>query len=193
MTRAKLTRAVSIDTRRRTTNFMQQSLSIRIAEATETDLEAVAELAGIIWRAHYPGIITPGQIEYMLARGYSHEALLRFITEPGAGLLLAYAGERLIGFAAYYRADDVGELKLDKLYVQPDHHGQGVGSLLIGRVEAAARAQARRTLILQVNKNNAKAIGAYEKNGFSIRESVVVDIGGGYVMDDFIMAKRLSR
>jgi diamine N-acetyltransferase len=172
---------------------MRESIDVRIAEATEADLGPVAELAGIIWRKHYPGIITRGQIDYMLALGYSLDALRRFMVEPGAGLLLANVGERLVGFAAYYRPERSEELKLDKLYVHPDYHGRGVGSRLIVRVEAAARAQARHTLILQVNKNNAKAIAAYEKNGFSIREAVVVDIGGGYVMDDYVMAKPLSR
>jgi ribosomal protein S18 acetylase RimI-like enzyme len=171
---------------------MQQAQSIRITNANDADLAAVAELAGVVWRAHYPGIITHGQIEYMLARGYSHAALLRFVREPGAGLLLAHAGERLIGFAAYYRADGPGELKLDKLYLHQDYHGQGVGSRLIGRVEDDARAQGRSTLILNVNKSNLKAIRDYERNGFAVRESVRVDIGGGYAMDDFIMAKRLS-
>jgi len=171
---------------------MQRSFSIRIVEASESDLGAVAELAGIVWRAHYPGIITHGQIEYMLARGYSHDALLRFLTEAGAGLLLAYDRERLIGFAAYFPTGEADELKLDRLYVHQDYHGCGVGSRLIARVEETAGAQRLRTLILQVNKNNSKAIRAYERNGFAIREPVAVDIGGGYVMDDFLMAKRLS-
>jgi ribosomal protein S18 acetylase RimI-like enzyme len=171
---------------------MQQAQSIRITDATEADLAPVADLAGVVWRAHYPGIITHGQIDYMLARGYSREALLRFLTEPGAGLLLAHAGERLAGFAAYYRADDPDEVKLDKLYVHHDFHGTGVGSRLIAHVEESARALGCGTLILNVNKNNAKAIRAYQRNGFVVRESVVVDIGGGYVMDDFVMAKSLS-
>jgi len=34
-------------------------------------------------------------------------------------------------------------------------------------------------------------VRAYEKHGFAIRESVVVDIGGGFVMDDFVMARSL--
>jgi len=170
---------------------MQRCLSIRIVEATEDDLGAVAELAGIVWRAHYPGMITHGQIDYMLERGYSRDALLRFVTAPGAGLLLARDGERLIGFAGYYRVDDASALKLDKLYVHQDYHGCGVGSRLIARVEQAASAQSADTLILQVNKNNAKAIRAYERSGFAIRESIVVDIGGGYVMDDFLMTKPL--
>jgi diamine N-acetyltransferase len=171
---------------------MPQPLPIRIVGAAEADLPAVAGLAGVIWRKHYPGIITSEQIEYMLALGYSREALRRFISETGAGLALAYVGDQLAGFAAYYRPDHPGALKLDKLYVRQDYRGRGVGSRLIAHVEAAASEQGRPTLILNVNKNNATAIQAYEKNGFAIRESVVADIGGGFVMDDYVMAKRLA-
>ena len=170
---------------------MSELPSIRIVAAAEADLPRVAELAGVIWRKHYPGIITPEQIEYMLALGYSREALRRFIVEEGAGLDLAYVANRLAGFAAYYRADHHDELKLDKLYVHQDYHGRGVGSRLIARVEAMATTQGRPTLILNVNKHNALAIRAYERNGFAVRESVVVDIGGGFLMDDYVMAKRL--
>jgi GNAT superfamily N-acetyltransferase len=166
---------------------------IRIVAAVEADLSLVGELAGVIWREHYPGIIAPEQIEYMLALGYSREALRRFIAEEGAGLDLAYVANRLAGFAAYYRTDHRDELKLDKLYVHQDYHGRGVGSRLIARVEAAATTQGRPTLILNVNKHNLQAIQVYERNGFAIRESVVVDIGRGFVMDDYIMAKSLSR
>lgn len=171
---------------------MTSSLAPRIAGATEADLGSVAKLAGAIWRDHYAGIITTGQIEYMLARGYAHDALKRFVVEPGAGLLLARDGSRLIGFAAYHRVDGASELKLDKLYVHQDAQRRGVGSRLIARVVAAAMAQKLLALVLNVNKRNLQAIRAYEKNGFVIRESVVVDIGGGYVMDDYVMAKSLG-
>jgi ribosomal protein S18 acetylase RimI-like enzyme len=164
----------------------------RVVGAVERDLPVVAELAQFIWRRHYPGIITVEQIEYMLARGYSLDALRRFITEEGAGLDLAYLGDRLAGFAAYYRPDRPDELKLDKLYVHLDFHGRGVGRSLIASAEAAAIVQCRTTLILNVNKENVQAIRAYERNGFLVREAVVVDIGGGFVMDDYVMAKRLA-
>lgn len=166
---------------------------IRVVGASAGDLAAVAELAGVIWRKHYPGIITPEQIEYMLARGYSFAALRRFISEEGAGLELARFDGRFAGFAAYCRADPPDELKLDKLYVHEDFHGQGVGHALIEATEAAASAQRRTTIVLNVNKNNARAIRAYQRNGFAVREAVVIDIGGGFVMDDYIMEKRLPR
>ena len=41
--------------------------------------------------------------------------------------------------------------------------------------------------MLAVNKRNAAAIAAYRKHGFEIVEAVVKDIGGGFVMDDYIM------
>jgi hypothetical protein len=45
--------------------------------------------------------------------------------------------------------------------------------------------------VLAVNKGNRSAIAAYLKNGFTVLESVVKDIGGGFVMDDHIMVRRI--
>jgi ribosomal protein S18 acetylase RimI-like enzyme len=172
---------------------MSEPDRIRIVGATERELPTVADLARVIWRRHYPGIITPEQIEYMLARGYALDALRRFISEEGAGLDLARVDDRWAGFAAYCRSDHPDEIKLDKLYVLQDFQGRGVGRRLIEAAEAAAAAQHRATIILNVNKNNARAIHAYQRSGFAVREAVVIDIGGGFVMDDYIMEKRLPR
>ena len=43
--------------------------------ATRNELPVLAALADRIWRAYYPGIISQGQIEYMLERGYAIPAL----------------------------------------------------------------------------------------------------------------------
>ncbi|MBK6393862.1 MAG: GNAT family N-acetyltransferase [Betaproteobacteria bacterium] len=66
------------------------------------------------------------------------------------------------------------------------------GRALIAHVEAAARRDGAGTLILNVNKRNAKAIAAYRACGFATREAVVADIGGGFVMDDYVMAKAIG-
>jgi len=47
----------------------------QIVRAKEEHLSAISELAGVIWRACYPGIITNEQIDYMLARMYSLDVL----------------------------------------------------------------------------------------------------------------------
>jgi len=163
---------------------------VRLRAGGFADIAVVQTLAGEIWHRHYPGILSREQIEYMLAHGYSHEALSRFVTDDGAGLALADADDRAVGFAAWYRVEDA-TTKLDKLYVLPEHHGAGVGRTLIEHVASLARERACTTLTLNVNRNNAYAIRAYERCGFTIDSRGDFPIGGGFVMEDFIMVRAL--
>lgn len=162
---------------------------IVIVRARHGQLPEVQRLAGVIWRAHYPGIITHEQIEYMLERGYALDTLAGFLDAPGRGLELAAVDGDLAGFAAWYVTDNPAEAKLDKLYVLQSRQRNGLGGRLIACVEGHARDAGARTLVLNVNKNNISAVRAYGKHGFAIREAVVVDIGRGFVMDDYVMAK----
>ncbi|MEG2601476.1 MAG: GNAT family N-acetyltransferase, partial [Carnobacterium sp.] len=45
---------------------------------------------------------------------------------------------------------------------------------------------------LTVNKYNDKSIAAYKKMGFVTVKEQVADIGGGYIMDDFVMEYSLE-
>lgn len=165
--------------------------SVRILPLREEDISDLLRLARDIWYSRYPDIITVEQIEYMLAQRYS-EAVIR--TQLASGdvwwdkLLL---DGRMIAFCACERSKG-GELKIDKLYVHNDLQGRGYGSLLIGHAERRARSLSCTRLSLQVNKNNRGAIETYRRNGFAVVESGVFDIGGGFVMDDYVMAKELG-
>lgn len=163
---------------------------VRLRDATAADIPVVRALADDVWHRHYPGILSAAQIDYMLARGYSRAALARFVTEDGAGLALADVAERAVGFAAWYGVD-AATTKLDKLYVLPEHHGAGIGRALIERVAAFARARGCTALTLNVNRNNAGAIRAYERCGFTIRGRGDFPIGEGFVMEDFVMAREV--
>jgi ribosomal protein S18 acetylase RimI-like enzyme len=163
---------------------------VLVRAARPVDIPVVRALADDIWRRHYPGIIPQPQIDYMLARGYSPEALSRFVTEDGAGLALADVASRPAGFAGWYRADAT-TTKLDKLYVLPECHGMGAGRALIEHVAAFARGRDCTALTLNVNRNNTGAIRAYERCGFAIRGRGDFPIGDGLVMEDFIMARAL--
>ena len=165
--------------------------TVELRPARRDELPAIRELAGVIWHAHYPGIISVAQIDYMLERGYAIAGLAEFIDRPDRGLLLALAQGEPAGFAAWLVTTRADEAKLDKLYVLQACQRTGIGKALLARVAGDARAAGATTLILNVNKRNTQAIRAYEKHGFTIREAVVNDIGQGYVMDDFVMAKPL--
>ena len=167
----------------------EKQTTIRIARVAPADVETLCALAAEIWRAHYPAIISTAQIEYMLAQRYN-PALVRDELQRGDlwwdQLLL---NGRMAGFASYFMTRKAGEMKLDKLYVHPDHQRKGYGRMLLDRAITIARSYGCDTLVLAVNKRNRNAVAAYEKHGFEIVESVVKDIGGGFVMDDYIMTK----
>ena len=55
----------------------------------------------------------------------------------------------------------------------------------------AARRENRETLYLQVNKYNHGSVEAYKRMGFTVIRSVKVDIGQGFLMDDYVMSLAL--
>lgn len=167
--------------------------SVKILLATEADLPPLAELAAVIWRQHYPGIISPEQIEYMLAQMYSLDTLTTDLRAKNISFFRLLVADRFVGFAALGPQPEPGVMKLHKCYLLPEMHGRGYGSLLLKHCEQAARQRGASRLILAVNKRNTKALTAYRRNGFLVAESVITDFGHGFVMDDFIMAKSLRR
>ena len=109
-------------------------------------------LAGVIWRAHYPGIISTEQIEYMLAKMYSLETLREDIRLRAIRYERLFVGEELAGFAAHGPTEQPQLFKLHKIYLHPAWHGQGLGSLLLAHCERATAKLGADRLTLTVNK-----------------------------------------
>ena len=164
----------------------------QLVKAGERDLAAISRLAGVIWRAYYPGIISLEQIDYMLARMYSLEAMREEICRRGIRYDRLLVGEDFAGFASYGPAEQPAVFKLHKIYLHPAWHGRGLGSLLLRHCATEAEKAGAQRLILTVNKRNTKAMAAYRRNGFVLLDSVVTDIGGGFVMDDYVLVKELG-
>lgn len=168
------------------------SNSIEILPAGEEHLPALAELAGVIWRQHYPGIISHGQIDYMLGKMYAPDTLREELRAKQTRFLRLLVDGRFVGFTSFGPLPEPGVFKLHKCYLLPEFHGRGFGSQLLQCSESEVRRLGARKLVLAVNKRNIKAIAAYRRNGFQVAESVVTKFGDDFVMDDFIMAKDLS-
>ena len=164
--------------------------TFQVTPARTEHLAEISALAGVIWRAHYPGIITHAQIDHMLARMYDVETMRRELASGIAWFRALVDGE-LRGFASVGPTETPTEFKLHKLYVHPDWQRRGLGTALLNECESAARSRGATALMLNVNKRNAVALAVYRQCGFTVRESVTADIGGGFVMDDFVMVKSL--
>lgn len=161
---------------------------IAFRRAGTEDVPLLRDLAQRIWRAYYPAIVGHEQVEYMLGQMYSAKTIEREL------------GEGVVWKVAMLDADAVGFLsltpgaqaKLNKLYLLTELHGQGFGAAMIEHACTVARDAGASELHLQVNKRNERALRAYERAGFRRVKEAVFDIGGGFVMDDYVLARRLN-
>lgn len=166
-------------------------MNIQISPVIDTDVDAIAALAKVVWQDTYPQIISQAQIDFMLAQRYNAPRLLEELGVPGVCWEKAIVDGQLAAFASTLQGAKPGEMKLDKLYVDPDRQRLGIGGRLIDHVVKRARSQGCHALTLAVNKRNVRAIAAYKTRGFVVREAVRLDIGNDFVMDDFIMVRSL--
>jgi ribosomal protein S18 acetylase RimI-like enzyme len=158
----------------------------------ETDIPALRTLATEIWHAHYPGIISVAQIEYMLAERYT-EAVIRSELEQRDlwwDVLMLDGG--MMGYTSYFLMDSPDTMKIDKLYLHPRVHRQGYGGRLITHVLGISAGRGCKNLTLAVNRHNESAIAAYHKHGFQKAGTSVSENGGGFMMDDYIMVKAVN-
>ena len=165
---------------------------MEIKEAGIEEISIIKNLAETIWPICYKEIISAEQLNYMLDLIYS-ESSLKEQMEKGHQFIIAYDNNTPIGFASYSQKSETEPtiFRLHKIYVLPNLHITGVGSSLLTYICNASKTIGGIELELNVNKYNT-AIEFYKKKKFTIVKEEVIDIGGGYVMDDYVMRKALS-
>ena len=156
------------------------------------DIEVIQSLSHEIWNLHYPDVISREQIDYMLELMYSAEAIRTDMTEKHITYKIVLHDGRPAGYLAW-GPEGKGVYKLHKCYLHPDVHGEGIGQEMLSHVREQLELKDAEVLLLAVNKQNAQGIRAYERFGFERCDSVVNDIGHGFVMDDYIMRYDLKK
>lgn len=151
------------------------------------DLQIIREIALKTWPHTFADILSENQIDYMLDLLYAIPSLENQVNTKGHKFLIALYENAPIGFASYeLNYNNSSSAKLHKLYFLPATQGRGYGKAMLEELRSIAREQHQSSIILNVNKYN-KAIQFYEYQGFQIKKEEVIDIGSGYVMDDYVM------
>ena len=159
---------------------------ILLRKATEQDIPVIQQIAKITWEPTYVPIIGREQVDYMLGTMYSKVALVEQL-QAGDEFLIAEMGSKDVAFVSYGTIPgQPGAYKLHKLYVLPTAHGKGLGKFLVNEVVNKVRHAGGHSLALNVNRAN-KAKDFYERAGFKIKETVDLDIGNGFFMNDYVM------
>jgi ribosomal protein S18 acetylase RimI-like enzyme len=169
----------------------QSTVTLAIRPANVAEIPTLRALAERIWRASYAALLSPEQIDYMLDRMYAPETIER---EMAGGVIweISWLDGEIVGFHSCTFEPATARLKLNKLYLLLEHQGRGLGQRLLDRVHTLAADLDAREVWLQVNKQNTRAIQAYRRAGYIVERAAVFDIGGGFVMDDFVMIRPVS-
>jgi GNAT superfamily N-acetyltransferase len=151
-------------------------------------IEVVADLAAEIWTEHYTAIIGSEQVEYMLDKFQSYNAISKQIAENSLYYLIK-EGDQYVGYFAAEPKD--GMLFLSKYYVKSSQRGKGFGKAALAFVEELAKKMGLKKIALTVNKHNTVTIDIYQNLGFINKGAIVTEIGKGFKMDDYLLEKTL--
>ncbi|MEO5777841.1 MAG: GNAT family N-acetyltransferase [Flavobacterium sp.] len=159
---------------------------ISIQNNTDENFASIRAIANEVWPIAYGTILSQEQLDYMMEMMYSVPSLQK---QAAADIhfILATENNIPVGFAAYeFNYDGMPKTKIQKIYILSNQQGKGIGRILIDYIAKEAAQNKQEALLLNVNKNNI-AQHFYKKLGFTISYEEVIDIGNGYVMDDFVM------
>lgn len=159
------------------------------AVRTPDEIAALADLAREIWFEYYVPLIGRDQVEYMVAKFQSADAILAQMAQGYEYFRVRHPEFGPIGYTAVQEQAD-RSLFISKLYLLRERRGLGTGRHIMAFIEGLAGERGLGRLWLTVNKGNP-AVAAYQRLGFHIAEAIVMDIGNGFVMDDFRMEKHL--
>jgi diamine N-acetyltransferase len=152
------------------------------------DIRAIAKE---VWPITYGFILSEIQFDYMIDMMYSVESLQEQSKIKKHHFILAKQEEKTVGFASYEcNFDETNKTKIHKIYILSTEQGKGIGKTLIDFITTEAKNQNQAALLLNVNRYN-DAKGFYEKLGFTIDREDVIDIGRGFIMDDYVMQKTI--
>ncbi|SEM66849.1 Ribosomal protein S18 acetylase RimI [Chryseobacterium taichungense] len=161
---------------------------MKFIKATEKDIPVIQDLARRSWMHAYAEILSPEQIEYMLNTMYSEKEIGNHLQNPDYHYYLIFdeVNSSFDGFLGYQHGYEEKTTKLHRIYLIPESKGKRIGKMALDFLKEKVAKSLDARIILNVNKEN-KARKFYESQGFCVYNEVVVDIGEGFIMDDYEM------
>lgn len=154
---------------------------MKLIKVEDFQIAELANLASEIWHEYWTCILSNEQIDYMVEKFQSEDAIRKQIAEENYTYYFIVKDSEKAGYIGV--SDKKEYLFLSKLYIKKNYRHQGLGHKAFEEITKFGFDRIQ----LTVNKYNKNTINAYLKYGFKIIDSVVTDIGSGFVMDDYIM------
>ena len=159
---------------------------MNLIKANTEHIPIIIDLTKKIWPVAYGEILSKAQLDYMIDKFYNETALRELIQKGHVFYLAQDDNGKDVGFVSYEINSEPNKTKIHKIYVLPETQGTGLGRQFFELVKEKAIENNQNAIFLNVNKYN-NAIHFYTKLGFVKVKDEIIDIGNGYVMDDYVM------
>lgn len=151
------------------------------------DVEQVALLADEIWHEYFPALLSDEQIDYMLEKFQSKQAIAEAVFDNGYRYYLLVLDDQPIGYCGVCPEREDRCLFLSKLYIKREYRGKGFARKMIEQVMLYAQELDLDMIRLTVNKRNQHAVNVYRAFGFVVKKEQQTPIGHGFIMDDYVL------
>lgn len=129
------------------------------------------------WKESGPGALGfAGATDEAIKEIASEAFLVKRLSSPNTKIVVAEREGRILGFASV-RSTGEREAELSGIVVLEGEAGKGLGTRLIRKAFDAAVKLGFRILTVKTEAVNARAIGFYEKNGFTRTSRTTEKIG----------------
>lgn len=155
----------------------------------DKDIKQLACMADEIWHEYWPAIIGEAQTDYMVDVFQSYDALRSDIQEKAYEYWFLVDEGRTVGYTGGHDEPETNRFFMSKLYLYANERGKGYASKAFEFYEKLCAERGFGAMYLSVNKHNEMGLRAYRRKGFEVIEEVQVDIGQGFIMDDYVMQK----
>ena len=168
----------------------------QVRPAVETDADQLAEVAARTFPLACPPSVSAGDIAACITAMLSPQRFRAYLADPDRLVLAVTDSGRVIGYAMMVRGADPDvasyvepkAVELSKMYVLPDHHGDGTAAALMEAGIAWAAKVGARDVWLGVNQANHRAHTFYRKHGFVVAGTRTFQVGA-IAENDFVMVR----
>lgn len=144
-------------------------MTLRIAHLS--DASSLAAISIQVWLETYIRRGVNAFFADFALSEFTAEKFRALLNDPDEHFIVSQNEDGIDGFARVTRNRPApvpggSTIELSTLYVQPRHHGKGIGKALLGAALDHARAVGGPSLWLATNSENTPAIGFYLSQGF---------------------------
>jgi hypothetical protein len=168
---------------------------MHIVKATLSDVDELVRISRKTFHDAFHHLNSQSNMEAYMNKAFTRERLSAELANPNSSFYLVKNDHDIMGYFKVNCGDaqtefrDNGSMEIERIYIDAEHQGQGLGTEMINHVKVMAVEKGVRYIWLGVWEKNPDAIRFYERNGFDVFSSHEFVMGDEVQIDKLMICK----